>query len=64
MHLACKISCAGALLPVSLHSQDHGQGEGGEAEAVAAPRPPGQGAQVIRRPSFWSLYHLEVTREG
>ena len=34
------------MLPVPLHARDHGQGEGREAEAVAAPRSAGQGAQV------------------
>ncbi len=42
----------GPLLPVPVHPQDLGQGEGREAEAVAAPRPPGQGAQVERKPSL------------
>ena len=37
---------AGSMLPVPLHARDHGQREGREAEAVAAPRSAGQGAQV------------------
>merc|ERR1712039_779301 len=40
----CQIQ--GSMLPVPLHARDHGQGEGREAEAVAAPRSAGQGAQV------------------
>ena len=34
------------MLPVPLHARYHGQGEGREAEAVAAPGSAGQGAQV------------------
>ena len=34
------------MLPVPLHARDHGQREGREAEAVAAPGSAGQGAQV------------------
>ena len=40
------MSILGALLAVPLHPEDLGQGEGREAEAVAAAGPPGQGAQV------------------
>merc|ERR1711884_411999 len=40
----CQIQ--GSMLPVPLHARYHGQGEGREAEAVAAPGSAGQGAQV------------------
>merc|ERR1719341_1693100 len=36
----------GPVLKIPLHPEDHRQGEGREAEAVSAPRPPGQGAEV------------------
>ncbi len=36
----------GSLLPLPVHTGDHGQGEGGEVEAVAAPGTAGQGAEV------------------
>ena len=35
------LAIAGPVLEVPLHPEDHRQGEGREAEAVSAPRPPG-----------------------
>ncbi|XP_069916467.1 large ribosomal subunit protein eL38 isoform X3 [Oryctolagus cuniculus] len=43
----------GALQPLPLHAGHHGQGEGREAEAVPAPRPGREGAEMNRR-SGWN----------